>query len=378
MNSSATELIIRMYTSTESETVREESGYMDTNSKKKTTLGYEDLGSFFENMAMMIKAGITVNEAVDLLKEESADSSMAGPLAAMSENMSQGMPLGDAMKEAGVFPGYAVDMVTASEYTGRLEDTLFHLSDYYRTENQMKNTFVSAVRYPVILLLMVIAVLAVMLFMVFPAFYGVYNNLTGSLSASSFNYINISFTLCRVMMVIMVVLLLLLLFGVHTWRSGKSAAVKKWLMKIPTFRALLDNLDLYRFTSCFDMFISGGEMQDEALKKSMPVVEGDALRAKLERMIEKMDAGDSFSQAACDEQLYDPVNNRMLIPAERSGMLDSILKKILVSLKSNNEKYTGKIANTVEPLLTGFLMIFIGAMLISLMIPLIGIMNSIG
>ena len=350
MNSSATELIIRMYTSTESETIREESGYMDTNSKKKTTLGYEDLGSFFENMAMMIKAGITVNEAVDLLKEDSANSSMAGPLAAMSDNMSQGMPLGDAMKEAGVFPGYAVDMVTASEYTGRLEDTLFHLSDYYRTENQMKNTFVSAVRYPVILLFMVIAVLAVMLFMVFPAFYGVYNNLTGSLSASSFNYINISFTLCRVMMVIMAVLLLLLLFGVHTWRSGKSAAVKKWLMKIPTFRALLDNLD----------------------------VEGDALRAKLERMIEKMDAGDSFSQAACDEQLYDPVNNRMLIPAERSGMLDSILKKILVSLKNNNEKYTGKIANTVEPLLTGFLMIFIGAMLISLMIPLIGIMNSIG
>ena len=71
MNSSATERIIRMYTSTESETIREESGYMDTNSKKKTTLGYEDLGSFFENMAMMIKAGITVNEAVDLLKEES-------------------------------------------------------------------------------------------------------------------------------------------------------------------------------------------------------------------------------------------------------------------------------------------------------------------
>ena len=68
----------------------------------------------------------------------------------------------------------------------------------------------------------------------------------------------------------------------------------------------------------------------------------------------------------------------MLIPAERSGMLDSILKKILGNLRSNNDKYIGRIANTVEPLLTGFLMIFIGLMLISLMIPLIGIMNSIG
>ena len=350
--------------------------------KKSKALSYEEMGSFFENMGMMVRAGITAGEAVELLKddvrEEMGEGALADVYAGMAESMQMGSSLEDAMKQAGAFPDYAVDMVGASEYTGRLEDTLFHLSDYYRTENSMKNTFVSAVRYPIILLFMVIAVLAVMLFMVFPAFYGVYNNLTGSLSASSFNYVNISFTLCRVMMVIMVILLIALLCGVHMWRSGRSAAVKKWLMRVPTFRALLENLDLYRFTSCFDMFISGGEMQDEALKKSMPVVEGEALRSKLERMIGKMDAGDSFSQAACDEKLYDPVNNRMLIPAERSGMLDSVLKKILVSLRSNNEKYTGKIANTVEPLLTGFLMIFIGAMLISLMIPLIGIMNSIG
>ena len=119
-------------------------------------------------------------------------------------------------------------------------------------------------------------------------------------------------------------------------------------------------------------------MQEDALRKSMKVVEGAKLREKLKKCEEEMTAGKSFSQASCDVSLYDPVNNRMLIPAERSGMLDSILKKILVSLQGNNAKYIGRIANTVEPMLTGFLMIFIGAMLISLMIPLIGIMNTIG
>ena len=68
----------------------------------------------------------------------------------------------------------------------------------------------------------------------------------------------------------------------------------------------------------------------------------------------------------------------MLIPAERSGMLDAIMQKILSNLKVSIEKSIGRIANTVEPLLTGVLMIFIGIMLISLMVPLIGIMNSIG
>ena len=117
---------------------------------------------------------------------------------------------------------------------------------------------------------------------------------------------------------------------------------------------------------------------DIAIRNTVDAVATDVVKAKLTRCVEQMDAGSSFSQAACEEKLYDSINNRMLIPAERSGMLDSILKKILVNLKDNNEHHIGRIANTVEPLLTGFLMIAIGLMLISLMIPLIGIMNSIG
>ena len=343
-------------------------------------LSYTDMGSFFENMGMMIKAGISVNEAVDLLKEESEEekSSLSNMYETMSSSMSIGSSLEEAMKETGEFPKYATDMTGASEYTGRLETTLFHLAEYYRTENSMKNTFISAVRYPVILLFMVIAVLIAMLTMVFPAFSGVYDNLTGSLSASSYSYLSVSFTFCKVLLVVMIVMVAALLTGWGMWKRGKSENVKKILSKISTFRDMFDNLALYRFTSCFDMFISGGEMQDEAIKKSLAVAESEELVSKLKRCIEKMDAGDSFSQAAFEEKLYDPISNRMLIPAERSGMLDSILVKILDGLKEKNEKYISRIANTIEPLLTGFLMITIGLMLISLMVPLIGMMNSIG
>lgn len=343
-------------------------------------LNYTEMGSFFENMGMMVKAGITVNEAVDLMKEESEGekSALASMYGALSEKLEAGSSLEDAMRTSGAFPDYATDMVGASEYTGKLEATMFHLAEYYRTEHSMRNTFISAVRYPIILLLMVIAVLVAMLVMVFPAFRGVYENLTGSLAASSFNYIVASLIFCRVLLVIMIVLVLLLIGGVILWNNGRSGAVRNALSKIRTFRQLFENLDLYRFTACFDMFLSSGEMQDEALKKSMTVAESEGLRVKLARCVEKMEGGLSFSQTAFEEKLYDPINNRMLIPAERSGMLDSIMQKILGNLKENNDKYISRIANTVEPMLTGFLMIIIGLMLVSLMVPLIGIMNSIG
>lgn len=343
-------------------------------------LGYTELTSFFENMGMMIKSGISVNEAITLLMEETAESdkAMKQVFEVMSDDLNMGKAFGDAMRDAGAFPDYAVDMVGTAEYTGKLEDTLFHLADYYRTEDSMKATLVSAVRYPVILLFMVIAVLIVMLTLVFPAFYGVYENLAGSLSSSSYGYINVSFTLTKVMLAVMAVLLVAMIAGIMMWRGGKKDAVRNFLSKFKVFRDLFSSMDLYRFTSCFDMFISSGEHQDEALVKSMPVVETESLRTVLENCRTKMESGMSFSQTAYEEHLYDSTNNRMLIPAERSGMLDAIMQKILANLRVSIDKSIGRIANTVEPLLTGVLMIFIGIMLISLMVPLIGIMNSIG
>ena len=351
------------------------------NTVKKKLLSYGELGSFFENMAMMVKAGITTGEAVNILKDETDPAEngiLSASLNTMSDKISQGESLEDSMKGLGTFPEYSTDMIGVAEYTGRLEDTLFHLADYYRQEETMRNTIVSAVRYPIILLGLVIAVLAVMLAIVFPAFSGVYSNLTGSLTASSFNYLNISITICWILLAVMIVAVILIIAGVVMWRSGKRDKVQKMLSKFKVFSELFENLDLYRFTSCFDMFISSGEMQEEALKKSMTVVESENLMSKLKRCSDKLDSGKSFSQVAYEEKLYDQINNRMLMPAERSGMLDSILQKILRNLRGNNEKYISRIANTIEPLLTGILMVSIGLMLISLMIPLIGIMNSIG
>lgn len=354
---------------------------MEAEIRAKKRMSYSDMSSFFENMGMMIRAGITASEACELLGEDTSPENrgLKRIFAVMAEKMSTGLTLGESMDESGLFDGYAIDMVSASEDTGKLEDALFHLADYYRMENSMKNTFTAAVRYPVVLLLMVIAILGVMIWAVFPVFYGVYERLTGSLASSSFQYINIAFAVCKGLLILMVVLVLVILFGIVLYKTGFDTLVKNALSGIKAMRNLLYNLDLYRFTSCFDMFISCGSMQEEALKKSMPTIERKALKNKLENCIKHMEEeGQSFSQAASREQLYDSINNRMLIPAERSGMLDSVLKKIMVNLKDNNDENIARIANTIEPLLTGLLMIVIGLTLISLMVPLIGIMNSIG
>ena len=341
---------------------------------------HEELAAFFEDMGMMIKSGISVSEAVTLLFEETeeSDSSLHRTLAVMSDSLSSGSSLAGAMREAGSFPEYAVDMTDSSEYTGNLEATMYQLSDYYRRENSIRNTLTSAVRYPAILLVMLIAVLVVMLVWVFPAFEGVYSNLAGSLTSSSYSYLSGSFVMCRVLLVIAAVLAVILIAGTAAWKSGKKDLVRRMLSHFGMFRDLFAKVDLYRFTLCFEMFLAGGANMDDALEKSMPVAETEELWSKLSRCIEKAREGKSFSQTAYEENLYDRANNRMLIPAERSGMLDEIMLKITDNLAADIDKRVSQIADTIEPMLSGLLMICIGVMLISLMVPLIGIMNSMG
>ena len=148
------------------------------------------VSAFCESMAMMVKSGIQVDEAISLLQSGSKDQGiLARGLAVMKEEVDEGSGLAAAMKKSGIFPDYALQMVEAGEGYGRLEDILFRLSRYYADQKTISEKLRNAVTYPAAMLVLIIAVLLVMLVMVLPAFTDVYNNLTGSLTDSSYPYI---------------------------------------------------------------------------------------------------------------------------------------------------------------------------------------------
>ena len=159
---------------------------------KKQQLDYLGVSAFCESMGMMMQSGIHTDEAVGLLLSDSkaSDGVLQQGLKVMKEQVDKGSSLDEAMKESGIFPDYALQMVKAGGAYGRLEDTLFRLSDYYRDQKTISQKIKNAVTYPAAMLVLIIAVLLVMLVKVLPTFTEVYNKLTGSLSASSYRYIH--------------------------------------------------------------------------------------------------------------------------------------------------------------------------------------------
>ena len=133
-------------------------------------LDYLGVSAFCESMAMMVQSGIQTDEAVTLLQSDRTNSGgvLEEGLAVMKEQVDQGSGLAAAMKESGIFPEYALQMVEAGESSGRLEDVLFRLSRYYADQKTISEKLRNAVTYPAAMLVLIIAVLAVMLVMVLP------------------------------------------------------------------------------------------------------------------------------------------------------------------------------------------------------------------
>ena len=345
----------------------------------RKTLDELGVSAFCESMAMMVQSGIRTDEAIALLQSQSSSAGVLEQgLGEMKTLVEQGSSLADAMKAVGIFPDFAVRMIDAGESSGRLENVLFRLARYYAEQKTLSEKLRSAVTYPAAMLVLIIAVLAVMLTIVLPAFRSVYDRLTGSLAASSYAYIRWASVFCTAALVVMALLAAVLLAGLLLWKSGRREPVLAVLEKFPRCRAILDTNALFRFTSALGTFLASGEMQDEAVNASIPMAGSDRLEQKLHRMAARMEEGHSIAQAAYDEELFEPVYGRMLLAGERSGSLEHVLERLTKLLEESGGHQVDRLVEIVGPALSGVLMVTIGLTLISVMLPLIGMMNAIG
>lgn len=344
--------------------------------KKLDLLG---VSAFCESLGQMIKAGISVNEAVDLLKQNDDKAGILEKnIEAMDRSLEQGSSLEKAMADTGIFPEYVLKMIATGESTGKLEDVLFELSEYYKKQDQISGKLKAALIYPAAMLVMIVAVLFIMLKMVLPAFSGVYQTLTGSLSQSSFRYIDLAYLFCRFALILMIVIVVIALVLWLMYNGGGKKTVEKLLAGNSICRKIMEDLSLYRFTSAYEIYQASGKLQDEALLEATEMADYEPVEAKLKACAKKMEEGYGFARAANDAELYEPIYGRMLIPGEKSGNIESVLKRLSSLLSDDVVNQTDRLMNIVEPLLSGVLMITIGLALLSVMLPLIGIMNSIG
>lgn len=190
-------------------------------------LSEEQISVFCRSLAMMLRSGVTMQEAVELFVQDGDDASplLHSTAQQMEKALGEGQSFAQTARDTGAFPEYALGVFSMAELSGRLDEVLDRLADYYDRQHALNERLRSTLTYPVALLLMMCCVLSVLVFSVLPMFVRVYNSLTGSLAASSYAYVLAASLIGRVSLVLAVAVsavLLVLTVMLHTQKGREK------------------------------------------------------------------------------------------------------------------------------------------------------------
>ncbi len=344
----------------------------------------QSLGFFCDSLSSMLAAGIQTDEALHILADDAQgdeNATFRRTCQQVYREVIQGKPLARAMSLTGAFPPYAVNMIAVGERSGKLEATLRSLGAYYAEETRMFAKIKSSLGYPAALFCIMTIILAFTVGLILPVFVNVYESLAGSLTAGSFSLVAVAIGIGWVALAVTFIVTVIALVGVAFTRTPRGRErIMSLCEKLPATKSVMYELALSRLVAALAAYTASGMNSDDALRDSLQAVSHRGLRQIAEQALSMMidlDNPRSLVQAMAETHMLDTAHVRMLAIGTRTGSLESVLGALSDELFDDAMDNMDHAVDVIEPSLAAFLTIAVGATLVSVMLPLIGIMGSI-
>lgn len=347
--------------------------------QKKKMLSNIRLFQFFEQLGTLISAGTRIDAALDIMKDDADNAALKPLIEDIMQQVRGGRHLTEAVKDTGVFPDYAVQLLAIGEETGKLEEVCGALARYYEEEDDLRQSIRSAVSYPVIMIVMMFAVVAVLVYKVLPIFAQVFEQLGASVSGVTKMLMNVSEAMSRYYLVFSLLMLMavLLFFWFYCTDSGQKK-FRDLMAVFPPTRDFSESLALTRFAGGLRLTQSAGLDPFTSLDMTAKLVDNENIRKKILACKERLEQKESFSEAVKKEGLFNPFYAGMISVFAKAGKIDEAMDFIAEHYKQDTDRRISRALAAIEPTMVVILSLIVGLILLSVMLPLMGIMANIG
>lgn len=342
-------------------------------------LNTQELIYFSEQISMILRSGIPVLEGLTIMAEDCTGEDGEALLRELSDQMENGQTFHQALSSTGAFPSYFLNMAEIGEQSGRLDEVMEALSRYYSSQAEMISSIRSAILYPFAMLGMMIVIVIVLITKVMPVFEQVFRQLGSGLTGFSLGIYRLGQGLgrCSFLFVgIAVVLALLILFFAFT-HAGR-AKFARMSASLPFTRKLSVKLASARFASGMALCLKSGLDTDASLEMVSRLTEHPVLQQRTEVCRSELAQGQSFDSAVKDSGLFTGLQARLISVGFKTGSLDQVMEKLAAQYEEDASNTITHIISVVEPTLVAVLSVLVGLVLLSVMLPLMGIMSGLG
>ncbi len=342
---------------------------------EKLHFSHEELSSFCLSLAHLLQAGLTGGDALALLAQDAQQAEQKALFSRLSEEADGGALLSRVLSDRG-FPDYLCVMTAAGEQTGRLEEALFALADYYESRLRLERRMRAALTQPLVLLVLLLLVVVVLLGWVLPVFDEVYRQLGTSLTGVAGLLLRVGLAIRKSAPVLLPLLALLCagLYGAFRSERGRARLVAL-LEKGGAFA----RADAARLTQVLALALRSGLSGEQAMELAQGLgAEGSELQRKCQVALEALRGAETLPRALETCGLLPAAECRLLEAGLQSGCPDTVMTRIARRVQEGSEAAMDARLDRIEPALVLAAGLLVGLILLSVLLPLTGMLASLG
>ena len=339
----------------------------------------QDLSLMTQQLGTLLSSGVRLVDSLSALVDQVESIRLKQALSDIRSRVNEGSSLADAMRQhPKIFNNLYTNMIRAGEASGALEAVLDRLAMFTENQNKLKGKIISAMAYPIFMIIMGIASVIIIMTVVMPKLIDLYSGLNQVLPLPTRILIWCSNFMTSYWYI------LLALAGLSGWMIFKYLKTDKgayWfdnkLLNLPLFGPLFRMVAVARFANTLSTLLASGVKILPAMDIVKKVVDNRVLAEVIENARENVSEGATISEPLKKSKQFPPLVTHMIAVGEKSGELEAMLAKVAETYNQQVETKVDTLTSLIEPLMILLMVGVIGGIIMSVMLPIFQMSNAL-
>lgn len=336
-----------------------------------------DIMLFSRQMYALLKAGVPIMRALAGLQQSTRNTSLAEVIADLRTNLDSGRELSAAMRgHPKVFSPFYISVIRIGEATGELDQSFNRMFGYLEFDKEIRDRIKAAVRYPIIVLVVLAVAVAVVNFFVIPAFAKIFEAqkvalplLTQVLIATSNFFLAFWPAILGA--------LVAAVFGAQIYVGTEQGRYQwdRWKLRLPLAGPIILRATLARFARGLALAMRAGVPIVQAMSVVAEVVSNSYMAQRISQMRDGVERGESVLRTAAASGIFTPVVLEMISVGEETGELDELMTEVADMYEREVDYDIKNLAANIEPILTVALGVMVLILALGVFLPIWGLGN---
>ncbi|MGQ0733435.1 MAG: type II secretion system F family protein [Acidobacteriota bacterium] len=339
----------------------------------------KNLAVFTRQFSVMIDAGLPLVQCLEILGSQEEHPSFGAAILRTRADVEGGASLADAMrKHPKTFDALYTNMVAAGEAGGILDTILKRLAVYIEKAVKLKGQVKSALVYPVAVIVIAVSMVGVILWKVIPTFANLFTSLGAELPLPTRIVIAASDALVR-FMPILIVLGVVLAYGFKRYYATDAGrhAVDGLILKLPILGPIMRKIAVARFCRTMATLLASGVPILDGLDITARTAGNIIIEDAIQVTRKSIEAGETIAAPLKDTGVFPSMVVQMISVGEASGALDTMLSKIADFYEEEVDVAVAGMLTLLEPAMIAFLGLIVGGIVISMYLPIFGLISTL-